>query len=235
MRAFHDTTVALGVSDKVTTFTGSDFGRTLPSNGNGCDHGWGSMHFVMGGAVNGKRLYGTAPLVGTNTPDDVGQGRLIPTMSVDQYASTLARWFGVSDGDMSNVLPNIGNYDKSSWGQGEGTDMHFRLPLLASAALIALATPAFAQTEPAEPEAGLDDIVVTAERREERLQDTPLSVGVATGDGLRQFQAGGEDTLLSLSGRIPGLYAETTTGRIFPRFYIRGLGISTSISARRSR
>ncbi|KQN76555.1 DUF1501 domain-containing protein [Sphingomonas sp. Leaf62] len=118
MRAFHDTTAALGVADKVTTFTGSDFGRTLPSNGNGCDHGWGSMHFVMGGAVKGKRLYGTAPLVGTNTTDDVGQGRLIPTMSVDQYASTLARWFGVSDGDMSTVLPNIGNYDKSSWGQG---------------------------------------------------------------------------------------------------------------------
>lgn len=102
--------------------------------------------------------------------------------------------------------------------------MQLRLPLLASAALIALATPAFAQTAPAEPEAGLDDIVVTAERREERLQDTPLSVGVATGDDLRQFQSGGEDTLLSLSGRIPGLYAETTTGRIFPRFYIRGLG-----------
>ncbi len=118
MRAFHDTTAALGVADKVTTFTGSDFGRTLTSNGNGVDHGWGSMHFVMGGAVKGRRLYGAAPAIGNNTNDDVGQGRLIPTMSVDQYASTLARWFGVSDGDMTTVLPNIGNYDKSTWSQG---------------------------------------------------------------------------------------------------------------------
>ncbi|PXA98001.1 Tat pathway signal protein [Nostoc sp. 3335mG] len=118
MRAFHDTTAALGVADKVTTFTGSDFGRTLSSNGNGTDHGWGAMHFVMGGAVKGRRYYGTAPELGHNTPDDVGQGRLIPTMSVDQYASTLARWFGVPDGDLSTVLPNIGNYDRSTWSQG---------------------------------------------------------------------------------------------------------------------
>lgn len=118
MRAFHDATVALGVADKVTTFTGSDFGRTLTSNGNGVDHGWGSMHFVMGGAVKGRRFYGTAPAIGHNTGDDVGQGRLIPTMSVDQYSSTLARWFGVSDGDLTTVLPNIGNYDRSSWSQG---------------------------------------------------------------------------------------------------------------------
>lgn len=118
MRAFHDTTEALGVADKVTTFTGSDFGRTLGSNGNGTDHGWGSMHFVMGGAVRGRRFYGTVPEIGHNTPDDVGRGRLVPTMSVDQYAATLARWFGVSDGDLSTVLPNIGNYDRSTWSQG---------------------------------------------------------------------------------------------------------------------
>lgn len=118
MRAFHDTTAALGVADKVTTFTGSDFGRTLASNGNGVDHGWGSMHFVMGGAVKGKRFYGTPPAIGHNTSDDVGQGRLIPTMSVDQYSSTMARWFGVSDGDLTTVLPNIGNYDKATWSQG---------------------------------------------------------------------------------------------------------------------
>ncbi len=70
---------------------------------------------------------------------------------------------------------------------------------------------------------GLGDIVVTAERREQSLQRTPVSVGVVGGDDLRTFQSGGED-LLSLAGRVPGLYAETTTGRIFPRFYIRGLG-----------
>ena len=118
MRAFHDTTAALGVSDKVTTFTASDFGRTLQSNDDGSDHGWGSMHFVMGGAVKGQRIYGTPPAIGNGTADDVGQGRLIPTISVDQYASTLAGWFGVSAGQMATVLPNIGNYNPSSWNLG---------------------------------------------------------------------------------------------------------------------
>lgn len=116
MRAFYDTTVALGVADKVTTFTASDFGRTLTQNDDGSDHGWGSMHFVAGGAVNGKRIYGTPPAVGNNTPDDVGQGRLVPSLSVDQYAATLASWFGVSAGNMSTVLPNIGNYSTTNLG-----------------------------------------------------------------------------------------------------------------------
>lgn len=79
-------------------------------------------------------------------------------------------------------------------------------------------------TASAEQSGGLEDIVVTAERREERLMDVPVSVGVVGGDDFRTFTAGGDDTLLALSGRVPGLYAETTTGRIFPRFYIRGLG-----------
>lgn len=116
MRAFYDTTVALNVADKVTTFTGSDFGRTLTQNDDGSDHGWGSHHFVMGGAVNGKRFYGTPPAVGNNTADDVGQGRLLPTTSVDQYAATLASWFGVSGGNMATVLPNIGNYSTTNLG-----------------------------------------------------------------------------------------------------------------------
>ena len=118
LKAFYDTTVALGVSDKVTTFTGSDFGRTLQSNDDGSDHGWGSMHFVMGGAVNGRRFYGTPPTIGNGTSDDVGQGRLLPTTSVDQYAATLAQWFGVSATDLPTVLPNIGNYNPSSWNLG---------------------------------------------------------------------------------------------------------------------
>lgn len=118
IRAFYDTTVALGVADRVTTFTGSDFGRTLQSNDDGSDHGWGGMHFVAGGAVNGRRFYGSAPAIGNNTPDDVGQGRLLPGISVDQYASTLATWFGVSASNMSTVLPNIGNYNPSSWNLG---------------------------------------------------------------------------------------------------------------------
>ena len=114
MKAFYDTTAALGVADKVTTFTASDFGRTLQANDDGSDHGWGSHHFVMGGAVNGQKFYGTAPAMGNGTPDDVGQGRLLPTISVDQYAATLASWFGVSAGQMSTVLPNIGNYNPST-------------------------------------------------------------------------------------------------------------------------
>lgn len=118
LKAFYDTTVALGVANKVTTFTGSDFGRTLQSNDDGSDHGWGSMHFVMGGAVKGQRFYGTPPAVGNGTADDVGQGRLLPTTSVDQYAATLASWFGVSNADLPTVLPNMGNYNQSSWNLG---------------------------------------------------------------------------------------------------------------------
>jgi uncharacterized protein (DUF1501 family) len=117
LRAFYDTTVAMGVADKVTTFTASDFGRTLQSNDDGSDHGWGSHHFVLGGAVRGQKFYGTAPAIGNNTPDDVGQGRLLPTISVDQYAATMASWFGVANGDMATVLPNIGNYG-SNWNLG---------------------------------------------------------------------------------------------------------------------
>ena len=116
LRAFYDTTVALGVANRVTTFTGSDFGRTLTPNSDGSDHGWGSMHFVMGDAVKGANFYGAAPAIGNNTADDVGQGRLLPTTSVDQYAATLANWFGVAPADLSTVLPNIGNYPTSNLG-----------------------------------------------------------------------------------------------------------------------
>lgn len=118
MRAFYDATVELGVADRVTAFTGSDFGRTLTSNANGSDHGWGSMHMVMGGAVNGRAFYGSPPAIANNGPDDVGQGRLLPALSVDQYAATMANWFGVSSGQMSTVLPNITNFNPSTWNLG---------------------------------------------------------------------------------------------------------------------
>lgn len=118
MRAFYDHTVELGVADKVTTFTGSDFGRATVPNNDGSDHGWGGMHFVMGGAVKGKQFYGAAPEVALRGPNDAGQGSLLPNISVDQYASTLATWFGVSNGDMSTVLPNISNYNQSTWNLG---------------------------------------------------------------------------------------------------------------------
>jgi uncharacterized protein (DUF1501 family) len=118
MTAFYDATVKLGVDSQVTSFTASDFGRTLSSNGDGSDHGWGSHHFVVGGAVKGKAFYGYAPPMSTSDdlskPENiwhVGQGRLLPTTSVDQYAATMATWFGVEDGEMTKVVPHIVNFD----------------------------------------------------------------------------------------------------------------------------
>lgn len=116
MAAFYQATVELGVANQVTAFTASDFGRTLTSNGDGSDHGWGSMHFVVGGAVKGKSFYGTAPVVANNGPDDVGRGRLVPTTSVDQFGATLATWFGVSAANLPLVMPNIGNYSLRNLG-----------------------------------------------------------------------------------------------------------------------
>lgn len=113
MSAFYNATVELGVADKVTTFTASDFGRTLAGNNDGSDHGWGSMHFMLGGAVSGKKFYGTPPVVANNGPDDVGQGRLLPTTSVEQYAATFGKWMGVSDSDLMGLLPNLANFDAS--------------------------------------------------------------------------------------------------------------------------
>lgn len=116
LTAFYSATVEMGVADQVTTFTASDFGRTLSSNGTGTDHGWGSHHFIVGGAVNGGRYYGTAPQVSLTSDDQVGQGRLLPTTSVDQYAATLARWFGVSSSEISTIFPNIGRFGTSDLG-----------------------------------------------------------------------------------------------------------------------
>ena len=110
LNAFYATTVELGVAPQVTTFTASDFGRTYPTNGTGSDHGWGSHQLVLGGAVKGGRLFGTFPTLAVNGPDDTGQGRWIPTTSVDEFSATLATWFGVSPSDLSTVLPNIGRF-----------------------------------------------------------------------------------------------------------------------------
>jgi len=116
MSAFYQATVELGVADKVTAFTASDFGRTLVANNDGSDHGWGSMHFMVGDAVKGQQLYGTAPVVANNGADDVGQGRLLPSTSVDQYAATLGKWLGASDSDLLTLLPNLANYSTRNLG-----------------------------------------------------------------------------------------------------------------------
>ena len=116
MSAFYAATVEMGLANKVTTFTASDFGRTLSSNSDGSDHGWGSHHFVMGGAVNGGRFYGTAPHVSIETEDQVGQGRLLPTTAVDQFGATLAQWFGCTASELPGILPNIGNFSNVNLG-----------------------------------------------------------------------------------------------------------------------
>lgn len=110
LKAFYDATVELGVSESVTAFTQSDFGRTLTSNGDGTDHGWGGNQIVVGDAVQGQRIYGEYPLLAIGGSEDVGGGRLIPSTSADQYAATLARWFGIPDGELDLVAPNIGNF-----------------------------------------------------------------------------------------------------------------------------
>ncbi len=131
MASFYNATVELGVADQVTAFTASDFGRTLASNGDGSDHGWGSHHFVVGGAVKGQAFYGTAPPVSvgnTSAAQDqwhVGQGRLLPTTSVDQYAATLARWFGVPADALGGLLPNLRRFGAEAGRPDYPTDLGF--------------------------------------------------------------------------------------------------------------
>ena len=114
--AFYRATVELGVASSVTTFTQSDFGRTLTSNGDGTDHGWGGVQFVVGDAVRGRELYGRYPRLEIGGPDDVRRGRLIPGISADQYAATLARWIGVPDADLGHVAPNLHNFAQRDLG-----------------------------------------------------------------------------------------------------------------------
>lgn len=119
MFSFYKATEQLGLANQVTTFTASDFGRTLASNGNGSDHGWGSHHMVMGGAVDGGKFWGKAPDLSTtdnalNGDDSVGQGRLLPSTSVDEFAASMARWMGVSDSELAKVLPNYINFSSQT-------------------------------------------------------------------------------------------------------------------------
>jgi uncharacterized protein (DUF1501 family) len=101
----------LGLQDDVITFTSSDFGRTLRSNGHGTDHAWGGNAMVFGGKVDGGKIFGTYPDLSLDGPDDVGRGgRLLPSTPVDLYFAELLRWFGVPSGNMAYVLPNIANF-----------------------------------------------------------------------------------------------------------------------------
>ncbi|MFK8083284.1 MAG: DUF1501 domain-containing protein [Granulosicoccus sp.] len=121
--AFQQTLDELNLSQSVTSFTASDFGRTLGSNGNGTDHGWGGHNFVFGDAVDGGRITGDIPnYAATNNQDDAGEedgsfaGRIIPKISVNQYAATLSRWMGVSEADLESALPDLQNFTEKDLG-----------------------------------------------------------------------------------------------------------------------
>jgi uncharacterized protein (DUF1501 family) len=116
MFAFQRAMEQIGSSQSVTSFTASDFGRTFPSNGQGSDHGWGSHHLILGGAVRGQNTYGNFPTLAVNGPDDTSTGRWIPTTAIDQYFATLATWFGVDSGNLSTVFPNLGRFSTPNLG-----------------------------------------------------------------------------------------------------------------------
>ncbi|MFY2764385.1 DUF1501 domain-containing protein [Arenimonas sp. MALMAid1274] len=122
MAAFYRATVELGVSEQVTTFTLSDFGRTLNNNGDGSDHGWGGHSWMLGGDVVGRKIYGQVAEMRLGSDLDVGRGRMIPTTAIEQLGSTMARWFGLRYGDAMEIFPNLRNF-------GTGADY---LPMLAS-------------------------------------------------------------------------------------------------------
>jgi uncharacterized protein (DUF1501 family) len=118
MSAFYQATQELGVANEVTTFTMSDFSRTFqPNSNNGSDHGWGSHHIVLGGAVKGAKLYGTYPTLALGGPDDFDvNGRWIPSTSSVQYAATLASWFGVSAAQLNTIFPSLGAFSSANLG-----------------------------------------------------------------------------------------------------------------------
>ncbi len=118
LAAFNQSLDDLGIADSVATFTASDFGRTSTSNGDGTDHGWGSHHLIMGGAVQGGQIYGSLPDIAPGSNDDSdGAGRAIPTVSVDQYGATLARWMGVTDNaDLNAIFPNLHRFTTDDLG-----------------------------------------------------------------------------------------------------------------------
>ncbi len=116
LKSFYDATVELELADQITTFTASDFGRTLTSNGDGTDHGWGSHQLVMGDAIDGGKIFGTMPDLTIGSSDDIGEGRIIPTTSVDQYAATLATWYGLPASALLETFPNLANFNTNNLG-----------------------------------------------------------------------------------------------------------------------
>ncbi len=117
MSSFYKATEELGVKDSVTTFTASEFGRTLSINGDGTDHAWAGHHMIMGGAVNGGQIHGEMPELVLDGPDDAQDtGRLIPKYGIDQYGATLGKWMGMTDSDLLEIFPNLSNFDTTDLG-----------------------------------------------------------------------------------------------------------------------
>jgi uncharacterized protein (DUF1501 family) len=122
MAAFYNATVELNLANQVTTFTVSDFGRNIRANENeGTDHGWGGHSFVMGGAVKGGNFYGKYPSIEVGGPDDIDRnskdrGTLLPRISVDQYGSTIAAWYGLDDNARRAIFPHLGRFDDHDLG-----------------------------------------------------------------------------------------------------------------------
>jgi len=105
--AFYAATREMGIESAVTTFTAADFGRTLTVNGDGTDHGWGAHHFVVGGAVKGRDIYGDIPVAELGHSQDSGNGRLIPSVAVEQLAAPLGRWYGLNTAEIAQALPGL--------------------------------------------------------------------------------------------------------------------------------
>ena len=112
--AFQTSMKTQSMDQKVTLFTASDFGRSLVINGDGTDHGWGAHHFVVGGAVKGKNIYGSIPKPELDHAYDSGNGRLIPAVSVEQFAEPLGKWFGLNDSELAQALPNLSSFNSIS-------------------------------------------------------------------------------------------------------------------------
>ena len=116
MTAFYQALTEMGVENDVVLFTASEFGRTLSVNGDGTDHGWGGHQLVIGGAVNGQRIYGSPPPYDLEHDLDADQGRLIPTLAVEQYGATLGRWFGLTSDEIAAVFPNLATFGSEGLG-----------------------------------------------------------------------------------------------------------------------
>ncbi len=116
MQYFQTAMESMGQENNVTTFAASDFGRSLSSNGDGTDHGWGNHLMVMGGAVKGGDIYGSLPRLAVNGPDSVSNGRVLPTLSATQYASTLLDWMGLSESELNQTLPTLNNFSQRNLG-----------------------------------------------------------------------------------------------------------------------